>query len=100
MDVHLTRDAKLIVVHDEHAARMTGARLAWGELDLPDAQRLDAGWGFVAADGSRPFAGQQICVPTFEEVLVTFPRVKINVDIKGDQLRIAREVDVHLERVD
>ncbi|MDB4953566.1 MAG: glycerophosphoryl diester phosphodiesterase [Myxococcales bacterium] len=85
MDVHVTRDAKLIVVHDDTAQRTTGARIAWGDVDLADAQQLDAGWGFVARDGSRPFAGQGICVPTFEEVLVKFPDARINVDIKGER---------------
>ncbi len=83
MDVHLTRDGELIVAHDDDAARTTGARVAWGDLDLADALTLDAGWGFVAADGTRPFAGQGICVPTFEEVVDAFPDTRINVDIKG-----------------
>jgi glycerophosphoryl diester phosphodiesterase len=85
MDVHVTRDGHLVVVHDETCARTTGARLAWGDLELADAQRLDAGWGFIAPDGSRPFAGHGIGVPTFEEVLVTYPDVHVNVDIKGDR---------------
>jgi glycerophosphoryl diester phosphodiesterase len=85
MDVHVTRDAHLVVVHDDTCMRTTGARMAWADLDLADAQRLDAGWGFIARDGSRPFAGHGIGVPTFEEVLVTYPRVHVNVDIKGDR---------------
>ena len=84
MDVLLTRDSQLIGVHDDTAARTTGARFAWQDLDLVDAQKLDAGWGFVAADGSRPFAGKGITVPTFEQVLVTYPDAQINVDIKGE----------------
>jgi glycerophosphoryl diester phosphodiesterase len=83
MDVHVTRDDHLVVVHDEDGARTTGARLAWTALTLADVQRLDAGWGFIAADGSRPFAGQGIRIPTFEEVLLAFPDVLINVDLKG-----------------
>ena len=85
MDVHLTRDEHLIVAHDDTAARTTGAQIAWAELDLADARRLDAGWGFVAKDGTRPFAGRAIAVPTFEDVLDAFPRMRINVDIKGDR---------------
>jgi glycerophosphoryl diester phosphodiesterase len=94
MDVHLTRDEHLIVVHDETCARTTGAQLRWEQLDLADARRLDAGWGFVAPDGSRPFAGKGICVPTFAEVLDAFPDLPINVDIKG-----ARAVSAMLELV-
>jgi glycerophosphoryl diester phosphodiesterase len=85
MDVQLTRDEQLIVTHDDTAARTSGAQVAWADLDLADARRLDAGWGFVAGDGTRPFAGQAIAVPTFEEVLDAFPRIRINVDIKGDR---------------
>jgi glycerophosphoryl diester phosphodiesterase len=85
MDVHLTRDNQLIVVHDDTAARTTGAPAAWAALDLADARRLDAGWGFVAKDGTRPFAGKAIAVPTFEQVLDAFPDLRINVDLKGDR---------------
>jgi len=83
LDVHLTRDGHLIVAHDDTALRTCGAQLAWADLDLPDTQRLDAGWGFLAADGTRPFAGKGIRVPTFEEVLVTFTSVHVNVDLKA-----------------
>jgi glycerophosphoryl diester phosphodiesterase len=92
MDVHLTRDHHLIVAHDDTAARMAGAALAWAELDLADALRLDAGWGFIAGDGTRPFAGQAIRVPTFEHVLDAFPGARINVDLKGE-----RAVEIMLE---
>ena len=86
MDVQLTRDGQLIVAHDDTAQRTTGVPLAWSELDLADAQRLDAGWGFLASDGSRPFAGQGIAVATFEHVLKTFSNVRINVDLKGNSV--------------
>ncbi|HMG52561.1 MAG TPA: glycerophosphodiester phosphodiesterase family protein [Kofleriaceae bacterium] len=85
MDVHVTRDDHLVVVHDPTAARTTGAQVAWCDLDLAEARRLDAGWGFVAPDGTRPFAGKAIRVPSFEQVLDAFPAMRINVDLKGDR---------------
>jgi glycerophosphoryl diester phosphodiesterase len=85
MDVQLTRDDQLIVVHDETCARMTGAHTRWADLDFGQARALDAGWGFVAPDGTRPFAGKAISVPTFDEVLHAFPSALINVDIKGER---------------
>lgn len=83
MDVHVTRDGELIVSHDPDARRMGAVPLAWADLDLADAQRLDVGWGFVAPDGTRPYAGKGIHVPRFADVLDAFPRLRINVDIKG-----------------
>lgn len=84
MDVHLTRDGHLIVVHDPDARRMAAAPLRWNDLELSEAQRLDVGWGYVAPDGTRPFAGKGITVPRFDDVLDAFPDVRINVDIKND----------------
>jgi glycerophosphoryl diester phosphodiesterase len=95
-DVHLTRDGHLIVSHDETAARMTGSRLTWAEITLADVRRLDAGWGFVAPDGTRPFAGKGVTIPTLEDVLVAFPTAHLNVDLKepraiGPMLELVRK---------
>jgi glycerophosphoryl diester phosphodiesterase len=94
LDVHVTRDNHLIVSHDENGSRMAAAPLAWADLDLADAQRLDVGWGFVAPDGSRPFAGKGIAVPLLEAVLDAFPNVAINVDIKSDPRAAKLVVDL------
>jgi glycerophosphoryl diester phosphodiesterase len=83
LDVHLSRDGVFVVAHDEDALRMCGSPLKWRDIDAADAARLDAGWGFVAKDGTRPFAGKNIGVPTFESILIEFPRTHVNVDIKG-----------------
>ncbi|MFT3696058.1 MAG: glycerophosphodiester phosphodiesterase family protein [Kofleriaceae bacterium] len=88
MDVHLTRDGHLVVVHDDTAKRTCGVPLAWKDLDLKDAQRLDAGWGFVDGTGARPFAGQGIHVSTFDDVLAKFRDKHINVDLKGDSVDV------------
>jgi glycerophosphoryl diester phosphodiesterase len=94
MDVHLTRDGHLIVVHDDTARRTTAVAAPWAALDLADVRRLDAGWGFVAPDGTRPFAGRGIGVPTLEEVIDAFPRVRLNVDIKRGAAAAVAAIDL------
>lgn len=93
LDVRVTRDGHVIVVHDETAFRMAGVPTRWADLDLADAQRLDIGWGFVAPDGTRPFAGQGIHVPTFADVLDAFD-VPLNVDLKEDARAIDPVIDL------
>ncbi|MGN6109828.1 MAG: glycerophosphodiester phosphodiesterase [Kofleriaceae bacterium] len=88
LDVHATRDGALIVAHDDTARRMAAADVAWSAIDLADARRLDAGWGFLAPDGTRPFAGHGIQVPTLEEVLDAFPEMRLNVDLKRGKAAI------------
>jgi glycerophosphoryl diester phosphodiesterase len=100
MDVHVTRDGQLIVAHDATAARTTGAQIPWGELDAADVRRLDAGWGFVAADGTRPFAGRGIAPPAFEAVLDAFPEMRINVDLKGERAVEAMLALIRRKRAD
>jgi glycerophosphoryl diester phosphodiesterase len=82
MDAHLTRDGVPIISHDPSAWRMAGVKADWKDVDLEIARTWDVGRGYVAKDGSRPFSGQGIRVPTLEQVLVELPGVRINVDLK------------------
>jgi glycerophosphoryl diester phosphodiesterase len=82
LDVHLTRDGHPVVSHDPTASRMANRNVAWKDIDLAEARTFDAGWGFVAPDGQRPFADKGLRVATFAEVLSELPPVVLNVDIK------------------
>src|SRR5262245_58432948 len=81
MDVHMTRDGVPVVSHDPTAERMAGVRAAWRDVDVATARGYDMGARFVGKDGASR-AGRGIRVPTFEEVLVELPGVRVNVDIK------------------
>ncbi len=81
-DVHMTRDGQVVIAHDPRALRMAGVDVAWRDIDLDTAKRFDLGWGFVAADGTRPLSGQGIRIPTLEEALYAFPDMRFNIDLK------------------
>lgn len=80
LDVHLTRDGHPLVSHDPTAARMAGRAVAWRDLDLAEAQALDVGQAWRGRPGVDPAA--RFAPPSFEEVITTFPAVRLNVDIK------------------
>lgn len=61
-DLHLSRDARLVAIHDDTLDRTTNGRGAVHEFSLADLRKLDAGSWF----GSE-FAGERI--PTLEEIL-------------------------------
>lgn len=67
-DLHLTRDAHLVCVHDASLERTTNANVAVKDLTLAQLHELDAGSWF-----GPEFAGERI--PTLEEILV-FAREK------------------------
>jgi glycerophosphoryl diester phosphodiesterase len=61
-DLHLSRDARFVAIHDPTVNRTTNGQGSVNEMTLADLRRLDAGSWF----GSE-FAGERI--PTLEEIL-------------------------------
>ncbi len=73
LDVHLTADGQLAVMHDETLDRTTDRVGPIAGLTMDEIREADAGAGFAAEDGSHPFAGQGLTVPTLTEVLDWIP---------------------------
>jgi len=76
LDIHLTKDGKIVVIHDASTKRTTGADWKVTERTLAELRTLDAGkW-----KGER-FAGEKL--PTLDEMLATTPRGKrVFVEVK------------------
>src|SRR5438874_353168 len=97
LDVHTTRDGKVVVLHDADLARTTGRQAAVSSLNHAELAALDAGFGFASDAGHFPFRGQGIKVPTLSEVLVAFPELRFIIEIKPDQPDL---VEAMLEDID
>lgn len=77
LDVHLSRDGHLVVIHDANLKRTTDGDGLVHEHTLAELRQLDAGAWYGPA-----FAGERI--PTFDEVLdLVGRRVPLQVEIKG-----------------
>lgn len=85
MDLRLTRDGHVVVIHDETVDRTTDGQGAVVDFDLADLQRLDAGYHFKDLDGAPSFRGTGVRVPTLREVLEAFPGVWLNVEPKEER---------------
>lgn len=73
LDVHLARDGQLAVIHDDTLDRTTDRTGSVASLTMAEIGRADAGARFAAADGSHPYAGKNLRVPTLPEVLEWLP---------------------------
>ena len=83
LDIQMTRDAEVIVLHDPTVDRTTNGTGQAAAFSLEELRRLDAGYHFSADEGaSFPFRGQGCTIPTLREVLDRFPQARINVDLK------------------
>ena len=74
LDVHLTADRQLAVIHDDTLDRTTDRTGAVSEMTMDEIREADAGARFtLPTDGSHPFAGKGLTVPTLPEVLEWLP---------------------------
>ena len=88
LDVRLTADDELVVIHDARLGRTTSGRGRVAALTLAELRRLDAGsW----------FNGRHQSIPTLEEVLDAVPTsVGVNVELKAE--RVDRKARILAER--
>ena len=104
LDVHMTADGHVVVLHDSTVDRTTEGSGAVDSLTLEEVQRLDAAYWFVSGEGvvhglaptAYPLRGvatgdrppppshqpAAFTIPTLAEVLVAFGGVHVNIDIK------------------
>ena len=82
MDVHLSADGALVVIHDRTVDRTTDGSGAVGELRLEELRSLNAGHHFRAPDGGFPYRGERLAIPTFEEVQDAHPDLPFIVEMK------------------
>jgi glycerophosphoryl diester phosphodiesterase len=75
LDVQLTRDGEVVVLHDGTVDRTTDGRGSVAALTMPEVRRLDAGSWFA-----REFAGEP--VPTLAETLAAVA-LPFNVELKA-----------------
>jgi glycerophosphoryl diester phosphodiesterase len=78
-DVRMTKDKKLIIMHDRTVDRTTNGKGYVNKLTLEEIKKLDAGkWK------SRKFIGEK--VPTLKETLEMMPQnIWLNIHLKGDE---------------
>jgi glycerophosphoryl diester phosphodiesterase len=89
LDVHLSQDGHLVVIHDDSVDRTTGGKGKVRDLTLAQLKALDAGWywpQFSKETDPHPFRGQGIVIPSLEEVFRAFAAMPMTVEIKADGL--------------
>jgi glycerophosphoryl diester phosphodiesterase len=84
LDVRLTRDGHVVVLHDDTVDRTTEGSGAVADMSLEQLRELDAGYNFLDLDGRPSFRGHGVRVPTLRELFEACPHVWLNVEIKEE----------------
>ncbi|MBI2391660.1 MAG: glycerophosphodiester phosphodiesterase [Deltaproteobacteria bacterium] len=93
LDVHGTKDGKIVCIHDEEVDRTTDGTGKVKEKTLAELQALDAAAKF-STDGGKtfPYKGTGVKIATLEEVLRAFPQMPVSIEIKQYTPPIVDEV--------
>lgn len=99
MDVRLTADAAVVVIHDATVDRTTDGSGAVSEMPLARLRELDAGYRW-SADGGKtfPFRGTGVTIPLLEEVFETFTAKRMNIEIKSSDTRLPQLLCAHVRK--
>jgi glycerophosphoryl diester phosphodiesterase len=98
LDVHATADGEVVVLHDEMLDRTTDGTGPVRNLPLARVAALDAGYRFQLADGTYPFRGRGVRIPTLAALLEAFPAVPVNIEVKQNAPAIEAAVLATLDR--
>lgn len=84
MDVRLTADGALVVLHDDTVDRTTDGSGAVSGMTLEQVKRLNAGHRFPGPSGGFPYRDAPARVPTFREVAEAHPDHPFVVELKTE----------------
>lgn len=82
MDVQMTKDGHLVVIHDLEVDRTTNGKGNVNELNLAEIRQLDAAYRFQDIRGRYIYRNQGIQIPTVEEVFQQFGDTRLIIEIK------------------
>jgi glycerophosphoryl diester phosphodiesterase len=82
MDVHLTKDGHLVVIHDESVDRTTNGKGKVAELTYNEIKVLDAGYHFTQDGKTFPFREKGIQILELEEFFKAIPLGRYYIELK------------------
>ena len=91
LDTQLSRDGVAVVIHDKTLDRTTDRTGAVHDFTATELSSVDAGFRFEK-DGTFPFRGQGIGIPTLDAVLRRYPAARVIIEMKGGEHALAHEV--------
>ena len=97
IDVQLSADGIPVVIHDRTLDRTTDRTGPVNGLTAAELARVDAGFHFQI-DGTFPFRGQGIGLPTLDAVLAKHRDTRIIIEMKGGEPDLARAVGASIRR--
>lgn len=92
LDVRLSKDKQLVVIHDATIDRTTDGTGYVSELTVDELKAYDAGYYLKTDEGSYPFRNKGITIPTLEEVFQNVKKTPLIIELKDANHEVEKKV--------
>ncbi|MFC4322784.1 glycerophosphodiester phosphodiesterase [Litchfieldia salsa] len=92
LDVRMSKDKELIVIHDETVDRTTDGTGLVSNLTLDQLKEFDAGYRLKMEKRGYPFRNRGIQIPTLEEVFQEIKHTSFVIEIKDTNPKVEKKV--------
>jgi glycerophosphoryl diester phosphodiesterase len=92
LDVRMTKDEQIVVIHDEKIDRTTNGTGYVSDYTLAELKRFDAGYRLKLEGGGYPFRNKGISIPTLEEVFQQITNTNLVIELKDSNPKVEKKV--------
>ncbi len=100
LDVRMTKDKELVVIHDDTVDRTTNGTGYVSELTLEEIKKFDAGYHLKMDGRGFPFRNKGITIPTLEEVFQEIKNTSIVIELKDTSPKVEKKVAKLIKKYD
>ncbi|MCZ2126487.1 MAG: glycerophosphodiester phosphodiesterase [Anaerolineales bacterium] len=91
MDIHITKDGEIILMHDETVDRTTDGSGEIESMTLAELKTLDAAYNWSLDGGAtHPYRGQGLQIVALKEIFQAFPHYRMTIEIKKTRASMAK----------
>ncbi|MBD8068057.1 glycerophosphodiester phosphodiesterase [Bacillus sp. PS06] len=100
LDVRLSKDHQLVVIHDHTVDRTTNGTGFVSDMTLEELKKLDAGYHLELENRGYAFRGRGIQIPTLEEVFKEIKNTPFVIELKDTDPRVEKKVAKLIKKYD
>lgn len=90
LDLCLSADGHLVLMHDTHVDRTTDGSGAIAEMPLAELRRLNVAYNWSRDGENYPYRRQPLRIATIDEVFAALPETPVIIELKNNDAKAAR----------